>query len=144
MHWHNTVTIDAPASRLWDLTIDVANWPSLLPTVKRVQRLDDGPLRMGSTTKIWQPGQTPAIWTVTLLDPKHTFTWQTRKLGMTMTATHLIEDRGDQCTNTLALDLTGPGAKLFGRLLGNALTKTLEIENASLKAAAAQARSEQP
>jgi hypothetical protein len=112
--------------------------------VKRIQRLDDGPLRVGSAAKIWQPGQTPAIWTVTRLDPQRAFIWQTRRLGMTLVATHRIEDLGERCTNTLVLELTGSGAGLVGRLLGTTLAKTLETENASFRAAAAPARSDRP
>ncbi|NUO61039.1 MAG: hypothetical protein HOV71_14855 [Hamadaea sp.] len=139
MRWENTVTIDAPTGRVWDLTTDVENLPSVTPTMRRVVRLDDGPIHEGSRAKIWQPAQTPAVWTVTKLDPSREFSWQTRRLGVTMTGRHLLADDGDGCRNTLVLEVTGPGAKLVGALLGKTFAKALATENAGLQRAATSA-----
>src|SRR5207244_7694229 len=101
MRWENVVTIDAPVDRVWQVTVDVEKWPSITPTMSRVVRLDDGPLRVGSRARIKQPGQTEAVWTVTRLDERREFTWQTRRMGVTMTGSHLLEPAGDGCRNTL-------------------------------------------
>jgi len=58
---------------------------SFMPTVQRVERLDAGPLRVASSARIKQPAQTPAVWTVTRLEPTREFTWETRRLGLRMT-----------------------------------------------------------
>ncbi|MEV6967270.1 SRPBCC family protein [Hamadaea sp. NPDC051192] len=136
MRWENTVTIDAPTNRVWELTTDVENLPSITPTMRRVVRLDDGPLHEGSQAKIWQPAQSPAIWTVTRLEPAREFTWQTRRLGVTMTGRHLLDGDDVSCRNTLVLELSGPGAKLLGALLGKTFAKALATENAGLQRAA--------
>jgi uncharacterized membrane protein len=138
MRWENTVLIEAPADRVWQLTIDVTNWPSLTPTMQRVERLDDGPIRVGSSARIKQPGQTPAVWTVTRIDAGHEFTWQTRRMGMTMTGSHIVEDAGDRCRNTLTIDITGPTSGLFGIVFGGVIRKSLDTENAGFKSKAQQ------
>lgn len=128
--------IDAAADTVWRLTIDVTNLPSLTPTMQKVERLDDGPLRIGSRTRIKQPRQSPAVWTVTRIEPDREFTWETRRLGMRMVGSHRIEDLGDQCRNTLSIELTGRGAGVFGALVGSVVRKAIATENAGLKAAA--------
>ena len=142
MRFENTVVIDAPVDTVWDMTIDVARWPSITPTMTRVQRLDSGPMRVGSQARIKQPGQSEAVWTVTHLGPAgqdgkgREFTWQTRRLGLTMTGSHHLEPLGVGTRNTLTLDVSGPGAGIFGRLFGRIMRNAIATENAGFRAAA--------
>jgi uncharacterized membrane protein len=137
MQWEDTATIDAPAATVWRLTIDLANLPSLTPTMQSVERLDDGPLRVGSRARIKQPGQAPAVWTVTAVEEGRMFVWQTRRLWMTMVGGHRVEELGGGASrNTLTLELTGPGSGLLGRMIGSAVRKAISTENAGIKAAA--------
>ena len=132
------MTIEAPADTVWRLTIDVTNLPSLTPTMQKVERLDDGPLRVGSRTRIKQPGQAAATWTVTRVEPGRDFVWETRRLWMRMVGSHHIEDLGDSCRNILGFELTGPGSGVLGALIGSAVRKAISTENAGFKAAAEQ------
>jgi uncharacterized protein YndB with AHSA1/START domain len=136
MRWENTVLIDAPADKVWQLTTDISDWPSFSPTMTSVERLDQGPLRVGSAARVKQPGQTAAVWTVTRLEPGRVFTWQARRLGMTMIGTHLVMGSGETCRNTLSIDITGPTAPVFGALLAPLLRTSLARENAGFKTAA--------
>jgi uncharacterized membrane protein len=132
MRWERTVLVDAPADLVWRLTLDITSWPSFVPTVRSVERLDQGPVRVGSSARIKQPGQTPAVWTVTKLDPGREFTWQTRRLGTTMTGSHAVEAVGDRCRCILAIDMPGP----FGAVFGPFFRKALDAESAAFKAKA--------
>src|SRR5262245_6711692 len=116
MRWENTVEIAAPVDVVWNLTLDVEKWPSITPTMTRVVRLEDGPMRVGSRARIKQPRQSEAVWTVTRVEDRREFTWQTPRWGMTMVGSHRLEPMGDHCRNTLTLDVTGPGSGLFGRV----------------------------
>ena len=139
MRWENTVAIDAPTQVVWQLTTDVEQWPSLTTTMQQVDRVDQGPLRVGSSARIKQPGQSTALWTVDHLDEGRSFSWQTRRMGLTMTGSHLVETTGRGCRNTLAIEVDGRGARLFGLALGGLLRKSLATENAGFKAAAERA-----
>ena len=138
MRWENSVLIDAPTGRVWQLTLDITDWPSFSPTMRWVRRLDDGPLRVGSTARIKQPGQPAAVWTVTRIVDEREFTWQTRRMGVTMTGSHLLEPVGDRCRNTLVLDLTGPLSRPLAALIGGAIRRSLAAENGGFQARAAQ------
>ena len=140
MRWENTLLIDAPVDVVWQLTIDVTNLPLITPTMTRVDRLDDGPMRVGSQARIKQPRQSAAVWTVTRLDEGREFTWQSRRMGLTMTGSHRLEPVGAKCRNTLSLDVQGPGAGLFGRAFGRLLAGAIATENAGFQAKAQQPR----
>jgi hypothetical protein len=136
MRWENSARISAPADLVWRLTMDITDWPSYVPTMRKVERLDGGPFRVGSTARISQPGQTPAVWTVTRLEPQHEFAWQTRRLGMTMTGSHVIEADGAGCRNTLAVEVAGPLSRLLGPLLGPMVRRSIDTENRAVKSRA--------
>jgi hypothetical protein len=107
--------------------------------VTRAQRLEEGPLAVGSQTKIWQPQLTPVIWRVTVLDETAgVFTWTTSKPGIQVTATHKIEPSGDGAKVTLSLDYSG----LVGALMAWQL-KDLNWDYLAREAAGLKQRCEQ-
>lgn len=121
--------IAAPVDRVWSLTEDLEAWPSLTPTMLRVERREAGPLRVGSTATVAQPRLRPAVWRVTQLDPPHRFVWETTTLGTRFVAGHHVEAGADGCRNTLTLDLGGAGARALGLAAGRALRAALATEN---------------
>ncbi|MGZ5404553.1 MAG: SRPBCC family protein [Nocardioides sp.] len=60
----HTVTIAATPERVWGLIIDVERWPERIPTVITVERLDAGPLDVGSRTRLQHPRLPTVVWTV--------------------------------------------------------------------------------
>jgi hypothetical protein len=128
--------IEAEVEEVWALTLDVERWPELTPTITRVELLDDGPLEVGSRARITQPGQRPAVWTVSRLDPGVAFEWWTRVGPVTMTGGHHLRPDSRGCVNLLTLDLTGRGSRLLGWLVGRRIGAAIERENRGFKAAA--------
>ena len=140
VRWDSELTIEAPIDVVWRLTAGVEDWPAITPTMTRVVRLDDGPLRVGSRARIKQPRQTEAVWTVTRFEEGRGFTWQTSRPGLTMVGSHLLREVDGGCHNTLVLELTGFAAPLVGRLVGRTIQQSIDTENASFRAAAERSR----
>lgn len=134
------LVIDATIEEVWALTLDVEGWPATTPTMTSVERLDDGPLRVGSQARVVQPRQRPTVWTVTALDAPHTFQWEAKVMGVTMVATHHLVPVGKGVRNELRLHLSGFGSGIMRRLLGRTLRATIETENQGFKRAAESAR----
>ncbi|MET8762878.1 SRPBCC family protein [Lentzea sp. NPDC004782] len=130
------VVIAAPPERVWAVIIDVERWPERFPTVDSAERLDDGPLAVGSRTRLRQPRLSPAVWTVTELTDGSSFTWESRSPGVTVVAAHDVEPHPDGSRLTLGLTMSG---FLSGPawLMTRSLTRRyVETEAASVKAAA--------
>ena len=72
------VTIAAPPAVVFDRYLDVERWPQWTETVTTVDRLDEGPLAVGSRTRIKQPRLRKAVWDVTELEDGRSFTWVSR------------------------------------------------------------------
>lgn len=131
-----TVTIAAPPERVWEVLFDVEHWPERIPTVDSVERLDDGPLAVGSRTRLRQPRLPTAVWTVTELTDGTSFTWGSRSPGVTIDASHLVEPDPDGSRLTLSVTVSGP-LSAVGWLMTRSLTRQyVETEADSIKRAA--------
>jgi Polyketide cyclase / dehydrase and lipid transport len=132
----HTVTSVTPPKRVWAVVVDVARWSERIPTVDAVERLDAGPLAVGSRTRLQQPRLPTAVWTVTELADGSSYTWESSSPGVTVTAAHVVEPHPDGSRLTLALTVSGPLSGI-GWLLTRSLTKRyVETEAASIKRAA--------
>jgi uncharacterized membrane protein len=136
MRFEATIDIAAPAEQVFEVYADVERWPEWTASVTSVERLDDGPLRVGSQARIKQPRLPVAVWEVTDLVPDRTFTWVARGPGVVTTGSHLVTpvEGSDRVTVTASVDQEGPVGWLIG-LLGRRLTnRYLETEVRGLKA----------
>ena len=129
----HAVTVAAPPERVWEVLTEVERWPERIPTVDSVERLDDGPLRVGSRTRLQQPRLPEAVWTVTDVDEGRSFTWESRSRGVAISAGHVVEPHGTTTRLTLSVSLSGPLAPV-GWLMTRGLTRRyVETEAASIK-----------
>ncbi len=134
MKLENQKLIDAPPSLVWRVTENIERWPHWTPTVETVKRLDDGPFTVGSTALLKQPGLPEAEWCVTALRKGEGFTWETRVRGIRMVATHALEPVGAGTKSILRIEMTGLAAIVLGPLIRASARRSLEQENAGLKA----------
>ena len=134
MKVQHTIHIDAPPDLVWAVTVDIDRWPDWTPTVDKAERLDTGPLRVGSRALIAQPGLPEAIWTVTALREGESFAWETTLRGMRMIACHEVKPADAGADNTLTLEARGLVAFLLSPLISGPSRQTIEKENSGLKA----------
>lgn len=132
----HTVTIAAPPERVWAVVIDVERWPERIPTVEAVERLDDGPLVVGSRTRLEQPRLPSAVWTVTELADESSYTWESSSPGVTVTATHVVEPHPGGSRLVLTVTVSGPLSRIGWLMTRSLTTRYVATEAASIKSAA--------
>lgn len=135
----DTIHIEAPPAVVWRVTEAIERWPEWTPTITSVVRVGHGPLVPGSSAWIKQPGQPKALWVVTELEPGTRFSWETRRRGMQMVATHEISPEGAGTRNALRVEARGLVIVLLWPILRLAMRRALSAENAGLKGYSEQA-----
>lgn len=114
-------TTTADPDVVWSVLSDIEGWPRWLPTVTAVERTG-GPTEVGvgSTFAVTQPRLGRAEWTVTLWEPGHQFTWESRRPGVLTTGTHEVRPHDTGSEIELGIDWAGKGRAVaraaFGRM----------------------------
>lgn len=133
MHIEESFEVKAPQQRVWDTTVDIPQWPVWNPTVDRVEVLTPGPMRVGWSARLKQPGNAPGTWVVTRIEEPGLYEWETRTLGMVVTARHVLAPTAGGTRVTLSIDVEGWGAPLFGWVVARVSRKFLPMEAAGLR-----------
>jgi hypothetical protein len=138
-------SVDAKAdlAAAWTAITDVASWPRWTASMTSVDRLDDGPLRLGSRARVKQPGMQALTWEVTEFSDKQVFSWTTTSPGIRTVGRHLISPNDDGSTRiTLELHQSGPLAGIVKAFLGRRNVRYLDLEANGLKAASEAANAD--
>lgn len=129
------IRIDAPASVVWDVLMDVARWPEWTASIETLELQTPGPLAEGSVARLKQPGYRAAIWRVTKMDAGRSFEWVTRAFpGIRASAVHHLAPEGDATVATLTVETSGPLAFLVAPMITRASRRFLPMEANGLNA----------
>ena len=129
-----TIDIGASPDRVWAVLCDVERWPEWTASVAGVQRLDAGPLAVGSRARILQPNLGPAVWRVTELDEcAKVFTWATRSMGVKVAGRHEVIPNDAGCRVALSLQFSGLLGPLIARFYRSLNQSYLATEANGLK-----------
>ncbi|HEY7718367.1 MAG TPA: SRPBCC family protein [Pedococcus sp.] len=133
MRTEHTVTVEAPREAVWAALVDVESWPQVTSSMTSVEKLDPGPLQIGSRARIRQPKLPVAVWTVTELTEPERFTWVATGPGVRTTAVHEVAGSGGTCRLRLELTQAGPLGSALGRLARGLVERYLALEADGLK-----------
>ncbi|WP_327292640.1 SRPBCC family protein [Streptomyces sp. NBC_01198] len=133
-----TLTIDAPAPRVWQILTDVERWPDLTTSMTSVRGLDGPRPALGARFEVRQPKLRKAIWTVTQLDEGTSFTWEAREPGIVSRGAHLVEPDGEGTRLTLTIDQSGLLAWPVGLLAGSTIRRYVTLEAEGIKSRSEQ------
>ena len=133
MRDETTVTIAAPPEAVWAVVSDVESWPEITDSMDSVERLDPGPLRVGSQARTRQPRLPTAVWTVTELVENQRFVWVARSLGLRTTAGHEVAPAQGGSQLTLYVEQAGPLGRLVGWVAGGLTRRYIALEAAGMK-----------
>lgn len=128
------VEIRVSPARVWAVLLDVERWPEWTTSVTRVQRMELGPLTLGSRTRIWQPRLMPAVWCITSLDEgRRVFGWTTRTLGVKIVGRHQVDASKNHSRVALSLHYTGPLSVVVARVYHGLISDYIRREGDGLK-----------
>jgi hypothetical protein len=134
MNTMDEITITAPIDRVWDVFADVERWPTWTASVTSVELVAGDRLALGAKARIKQPRLPRLTWTVTEIEPGRSWTWFTRSIGATTTASHELRAIDGGTTHvTQTIDQRGPLGALVGRLTRGLTRRYLAMEGAGLK-----------
>ena len=135
MRFEAIIDVAAPAQLLFEVYTDVERWPEWTASVTRVERLDQGPLSVGSRARIKQPRLPAAVWEVTEVVAGHSLPGWLGVRGLSLQAVMASPRRGwGPVRVTASLEQAGLLGPLFGFLTKQLTNRYLQIELRGLKA----------
>lgn len=139
MFTEDSIEIDAPPQRVWDVFSDVQRWPEWTASVTSLVGRDGPALEVGRRFAIKQPGMAKLVWKVTEIEPGSSWTWVQRSPGALVSARHdVIALPGGRTLVRQQLDQRGVFGALVGRLMANKTKRFLKLEAQGLKARSEQ------
>jgi hypothetical protein len=118
---------------------DVERWHEWTASITRIERLDGGPLRVGSKARVKQPKLATALFDVTAWHPERGFDWVTHNPAVTAVGRHVIEPVANGARVTLSVEFSGPLASVIAWLYGGLTERYVKMEAEGLKRRAEQA-----
>ena len=93
MKFSSSVVIDAPPERVFSLVDNLEEWPQWIPSITRIEKLSDGPLKEGSQIRVTaKSGITvKLLMTITEFVPGQRGVMQGKVLGVRMTRYYTFE-----------------------------------------------------
>ena len=139
MMTESTVEIEAPASLVWDVFVDVERWPDWTTSVERIVPLDGPGIEIGNRFEIKQPRVPKLVWEVTEVEPGTSWTWRQRSPGGTTFASHnVIASETGTTPVRQRIDQRGPVGVTLGLLTRRLTRRYLDLEARGLKARSEQ------
>ena len=110
---------------------DLEQWPQWIPSIKRIERVSEGPLAVGSQLCVTvKAGITVRlVMTVTELVPERCAIMCGRILGMKLTRSYILEPRDHQTLVTAGGEVSGlvaPLARRSGQALSDEILRGLK------------------
>lgn len=133
MRFEVSIRIDTSPQRVWEIYSEVERWPEWTPSVTSVERLDPGPLAVGSRARVRQPRLPTATWTVTELVEGSHFIWEALGPGLTTIGGHFVDPDGAGTQATARLDQQGRVGAVIGWLTAGLTRRYLQMEVHGLK-----------
>lgn len=140
MRFEQSIDIDAPKQRVWDVLSDLEAWPQRIETVDDVELLTPAPVGEGSRVRLKQPRLPEGTWEVTAWDAPSYFEYRQQSSGITSVAGHRVEalDEG-RSRLTLTLEMRGLLVAVVALFWKGLTNRYMTLEAQGMKRAAESA-----
>ena len=140
MRFEQSIDIDAPQQRVWEVLSDLEAWPQRIETVDVVELLTPPPVATGTRVRLKQPTLPEGIWEVTVWDAPSSFEWRQRSGGVTTVAGHRVEALEEGRSRlTLTLDMRGLMVAVVALFYKGLTNRYMTIEAQGIQRAAESA-----
>ena len=118
MRFESGIDINAPTKKVWALIDKLEEWPQWMPSIKKIERVSDGPLTVGSQLSVTAKvsGLTvKLLMTIIEFIPERTVVMQGKALGTSLTRFYILEPIDGKTRVTIGGDVSGSLAWLARR-----------------------------
>jgi carbon monoxide dehydrogenase subunit G len=118
MRFESSIEINAPTTKVWALVDKLEEWPQWMPSIKKIERVSEGPLAVGSklsvTAKVSGLTVKPLM-TITEFVPERNVVMEGKALGIKLTRFYNLEPVNSKTKVTIGGDVSGALAWLVRR-----------------------------
>jgi uncharacterized membrane protein len=140
MRFEQSIDIDAPQQRVWEVLGDLEAWPQRIETVDAVELLTPAPVGAGSRVRLRQPKLPEGTWEITVWDAPSYFEFRQKSGGVTNVAGHRVEALEEGRSRlTLTLDMRGLLVPVVARFYRDLTNRYMTVEAQGMKRAAESA-----
>ena len=118
MRFESSIDINAPAEKVWTLIDKLEEWPQWMPSIKKIERVSQGPLTAGSQLSVTAKvsGLTvKLLMTITEFVPERNVVLKGKALGTKLTRFYTLEPVNGKTNVTIGGDVSGALAWLACR-----------------------------
>jgi carbon monoxide dehydrogenase subunit G len=118
MRFESIIEINAPVKKVWALIDKLEEWPQWMPSIKKIQRVSNGPLAVGSQLSVTARVSrltVKLLMTITKFVPERNVVMQGKTLGTNLTRFYNLEPVDGKTKVTVGGDVSGALAWLACR-----------------------------
>jgi carbon monoxide dehydrogenase subunit G len=118
MRFESSIDINAPAEKIWALVDKLEEWSQWMPSIKKIERLSEGPLTVGSQLSVTAEvsGLTVTLlMTITEFAPQQSVVLEGEALGTKLTRFYNLEPVNGKTRVTVGGEVSGALAWLVRR-----------------------------
>lgn len=128
-----SIEIDAEPSKVFSVLSNLENWNLWTKSISKISFLENSKFFVGGKVEIIQPKMPSAIWVITEINENQSFTWTTKKLGVTITGEHALINRNQKTFVEIRIKYDGFLASFLYKIGGKLTTEYLTLEINGLK-----------
>jgi carbon monoxide dehydrogenase subunit G len=118
VRFESGIDINAPTEKVWTLIDKLEEWPQWMPSIKKIERVSEGPLTVGSQLSVTAKvsGLTvKLLMTITEFVPERSVVLKGKALGTKLTRFYNLEPVNGKTKATIGGDVSGALAWLARR-----------------------------
>ncbi len=128
-----SVIINNEISKVYKILVDVEKWNLWTKSINKISFLENNKFEINGKVRVEQPKLPPTVWTITEIITNKSFTWQSRTLGVTLTAKHLLKSSDNATFVEQEIIYEGFLAYLIYKLSFNLTSNYMTMEVDGLK-----------